>query len=973
MGREPPSGDAPGSVPPGQLTALLKAIAALPEDSGAQAEPPDLEPGTLVGRFRLLRLVGRGGFGVVYEARDGTLPRSVALKMVRRRGWTTLPQERLLLEADAAARLSHPNIVTLHDTGSSEHGPYLVMEMLRGEPLSSVLSRGALPPQEAVRIALQIALGLAHAHARGVVHRDLKPANVFVCADGPVKILDFGLAHALGHVRVDGGTPAFMAPEQRAGAPEDERTDVYALGVMLYQMLTGERPSGGGGGRSMARRARDLDVAQSPALADLVAGMVDRDPVHRPRNGTEVATALAAIQRELDTSPSTPSGPVRKRRRWRLVAGLAAAVAVTAISVRLLWPAAPPPAAPPARMALADVANETGEPELDVSGLLRTILEQSTFLDVIPRSRLLDELRAAGREDVSRIDEELGAEAARRCGATGLVVGRLLRFGSRYVMEVRVVDPGSDARRFSFRDQEDSRERLPELIDRVGEQVRLLAGEDPRAIRERAIPARSITGNLAAWRQYTKAMACTERLAFAGSFGPCLAEMEKAVELDPAFALAWLQISQLRFLDGRPRALQKAALTEARRHPDRVPPHERLKLQGWSAFLDGRDVEAKALFREAAEASPDDKHAWYLAGEIPYHRDEFAEALPFFRRVHALDPLWWDASQHLSLSLGATGDLVGLRALGAELAALGSRPEALLGLCYAQLWYDAATAIASCERARTAGAGPSGDEKLAIALLHVGPREDLVRLVGRMVERDGPLGFGWYMSLWLLGQEGRWPGVRERIDAGASGEGGARVDPEDAWFHSTIAELVLGSGDLDAAWRESLRVLELDRALLSNLAVHFAYQGDMKRAAELREYLPASSPRVEIYDALVLWRAGDPAGAVDTLRRVAASSPLSAEPSTPPPLFLLGEALSDAGRHAEAIDALRRFQRLPLLVPTWFVPRSQFLLARSLERSGDLEGARAAIGPLLRLWSQADPGQPLLADARALGARVGAR
>ena len=182
-----------------------------------------------------------------------------------------------------------------------------------------------------------MALGLEHAHGHGVIHRDLKPANVFLCSEGTVKILDFGLAHALGQRRADGGTPAYMAPEQRTGAPEDERTDVFALGVMLYQMLTGDRPFGAEPTGPFPRRATPLDVAQSPALAVLVGEMLDRDPVSRPRDGAEVVSRLKAIKQELDTSPSTPSRPVRVRRRWRLVASLAAVSVATAIAVRALF------------------------------------------------------------------------------------------------------------------------------------------------------------------------------------------------------------------------------------------------------------------------------------------------------------------------------------------------------------------------------------------------------------------------------------------------------------------------------------------------------------------------------------------------------------------------------------------------------------------------------------------------------------
>ncbi len=156
--------------------------------------------------------------------------------------------------ASAAARCSHPNIVTLHDVGRSEHGPYLVLEFLQGVTLARRLEAGPLPVREALRVAVEVARGLAHAHAHGVIHRDLTPGNVFVCHDGRVKVLDLGMAHAFGRPRAAGGTPAYMAPERVAGAPEDERADVFALGVVLYRMLTGTLPFAGDGRRPWGTR-----------------------------------------------------------------------------------------------------------------------------------------------------------------------------------------------------------------------------------------------------------------------------------------------------------------------------------------------------------------------------------------------------------------------------------------------------------------------------------------------------------------------------------------------------------------------------------------------------------------------------------------------------------------------------------------------------------------------------------------------
>ena len=309
MGEE--RGSTAGSVvPPGAMSALLERLYREPGEPAVRSVAA-FRPGQVVGRFELVRELGRGGFGVVYEARDLELRRSVAFKSVRVGGALDARQQRLLYEAEAAARLAHPNIVTLYDVGHCDDGPFLVLELLRGETLGERLKSGTLPAGEAMRIALEVARGLAHAHAQGVVHRDLTPGNVFLCSDGQVKILDFGMAHAFGRRKVDGGTRAYMAPEQIADAPEDERTDVFALGVILHQMLLGVLPSRDDGARGSRRPAPQIVIAECPALGALVSRMLERRPLRRPRDGGAVLSALRALER---ASGSSTAGGGRKVR-----------------------------------------------------------------------------------------------------------------------------------------------------------------------------------------------------------------------------------------------------------------------------------------------------------------------------------------------------------------------------------------------------------------------------------------------------------------------------------------------------------------------------------------------------------------------------------------------------------------------------------------------------------------------------------
>jgi CRP-like cAMP-binding protein len=295
----------------GTMTGFLQELFA--EASDGSGWDAVLKPGAVVGRFELVRELGRGGFGIVWEARDLQLRREVAFKAMRRRSRSELPGQRMLHEAAAAAQLSHPSIVTIHDVGHGEYGPYLVLELLRGETLARRLEGSPLPAGEVMRIGSEIAAGLAHAHEHGVVHRDLKPGNVFLCTSGQVKLLDLGIALAFGSRNPGGGTPPYMAPEQRRGAPEDERSDVFALGVLLYRMLAGKLPFADSA-RAEIGKAPPL-VADVPGLAKLVRRMLEVDPTARPRDAGAVLAELQAMEQGAPATGSTRGGASKGGRR----------------------------------------------------------------------------------------------------------------------------------------------------------------------------------------------------------------------------------------------------------------------------------------------------------------------------------------------------------------------------------------------------------------------------------------------------------------------------------------------------------------------------------------------------------------------------------------------------------------------------------------------------------------------------------
>jgi hypothetical protein len=290
-------------------------VAAGPREPASAEPEPRLPRETAVGRFRVLAPIGEGGFGIVYQARDTELGRLVALKVMRH-GAAATPQlaELFRSEARTAAMLNHPNVVTLHDHGLWNGVPYLVLELLHGMTLSDQMARARPPLVDAIDIAIQLARALVHAHGAGLIHRDIKPSNVFITHDGQVKVLDFGLARlrealAAEAPRAAGadaasvafGTPAYMAPEQWRGEPQDERTDIFSAGMTLHHLLVGRLPSESG--PSAGLEPVSLDPVRAAGIPEplvaIVARMLAKAPANRVQTASELLAALTTARRDL--------------------------------------------------------------------------------------------------------------------------------------------------------------------------------------------------------------------------------------------------------------------------------------------------------------------------------------------------------------------------------------------------------------------------------------------------------------------------------------------------------------------------------------------------------------------------------------------------------------------------------------------------------------------------------------------------
>jgi eukaryotic-like serine/threonine-protein kinase len=551
-----------------------------------------------VGHYELLEPIGEGGMGIVYRARDPRLERIVAIKFLA--GAASLDpgrRARFLREARAEAALAHPNIATVLDVGETEIDlpqvaptsggwgepvlprlPYLVLEYVPGSDLRTRLRKGALPPVEALRIARQIAAGLAAAHAAGIVHRDLKPGNVRLTPEGLVKILDFGLARFLDPQSPSAdeatelatregvvlGTLPYMAPEQAAGQPVDARADLFALGVMLFEMVAGKRPFRGETTMALLRAvlsdpAEELDPAAvgcSPRYAALVDRLLAKEPGDRPGSAREVLSALDEIARDheqqrtsvgrmsslsLEISRAVARG--RRSPRAMLVAGALLGLVVAAglfVLPRLRSAPAVPAAAPAVslqQLAVLPFANATGDPELDyvAEGLGSAIVGQ---LAAVPG------MSVAGQSETRkyRHGSASAREVARELGV-GAVLEATLREDVRSMVLDATITDGSTGRVIWSRAFVSPLDELPRLSAQLTESA-TAALSVPLSVADRERLARDPTGSAVAFDFYLRARAALDDLEDPQSSRIAAGLFERAAQLDPQFALAYAGAAQ---------------------------------------------------------------------------------------------------------------------------------------------------------------------------------------------------------------------------------------------------------------------------------------------------------------------------------------------------------------------------------------------------------------------------------------------
>ncbi len=619
--------------------------------------------GKTLSHYRIVEKIGAGGMGEVYRARDERLGRDVALKVLPA---GTLGDEharkRFRKEAQALSKLSHPNIATVFDFDTEDGTDFLAMELVEGVTLSDKLAAGALSEKEITRLGMQLAEALEEAHERGVVHRDLKPGNVMVTAKGQAKVLDFGLAklvrpdvasataptESFTETQAAAGTLPYMAPEQLRGETVDARTDIHALGAVLYEMATGQRPFQ----ERLATALVDdimhkppplpgrLKPDLSPRLEELILKCLEKEPERRYQSAKEIAVDLRRLG-----VPSTAvraearPGPQRKAV-W--VVGLTV-VALAAVLVglnvgklreRLLGGAAPGQIT---SLAVLPLENLMGDSEQDyfVDGMHDELIANLAKIGALTVISRTSAMRCKGT------DKSL-PEIARELGVDAVIEGTVRRAGNQVRITVQLIEAATDKHLFA----ESYQRELRNILALQSEVAQAIAREIKVAVtpEEEARLARARTVNPEAYEAYLKGRYQLSKWT-EDSTKKGMEYFRRAIEIDPGYAPAYAGLADAYYglsnlylppREAMPKA--RAAALKALEIDERLA-EAHTSLAMVKAFYDWDWEGAEREFKRALELNPGyaDAHLWYGCHLVGVGRSE--EALAQAKQAQDLDPL----------------------------------------------------------------------------------------------------------------------------------------------------------------------------------------------------------------------------------------------------------------------------------------------------------------------------------------------
>jgi serine/threonine-protein kinase len=945
----------------------------------------------LADRYRIEKLAGEGGMATVYRATDLKHHRPVAIKVLRPELAATVGSDRFLQEIELSARLQHPHIIPLYDSGDAGGVLYYVMPFIEGESLRSRLVRdGKLPFEEAAALTREVASALGYAHAQGIVHRDIKPENIMI-SNGHAVVADFGIARAL-RVAAEGqnnmtglgfaiGTPAYMSPEQATASEVDGRSDQYSLAAMFYEMVSGQQPFTGPTAQAVLTqvltgpRPRLSKInREAPPEADApVQRALASDPATRYPTVLEFSAAL-------EHAAGGGSGALAERRKLRRLAiGLPVAVAAAAG----LWIAFGPSRSSPVMKGAESIAVlpfNTSGPGVELMGegmvdLLTTNLNAVGGIRAADPRTVLARWRKAGGSGGA--DLETALAVARQVKASAAVLGSIVATGNRVRVSADLY--GSDGKSLAHAQVDGAADSVLPLVDSLS----LYLVRDIWRSRE-PVPTIRVsgltTGSLAAMREYLTG----EQFYRHSEWDSAQAAFDRAVQQDSTFALAHYRLAMsLGWKGGYNQPRARTATAAALRFSNRLQPRERALITAYDLFSQGK-LAAIDSMQKYTSAFPDDIEGWNLLGETQYHTrqvtglDDATLERPF-DRVLALDSTLSPVAIHpIELTLSNRDE----RGYQRYMAVMRKYGDPVLAQMYAAAGQLAFKNVYP-DSSEASELGRHGDLMFSVFTgSQDGPNttpdsvmkslDQLTRIL--TAANPNPQFAAQFIGArgFMLAGLGQFGEAKRLVDslgpAGRDASGGVILQPIMLGFAPP------GYGDELLAWAKDVPIQNPFHGYLM-IAVKLS-QGDLARSGQLLDSLSKDTLQMPnflrgAYRGARGWHTllqGDTANAIKDLRAGAEQIGYGQSFFASPIRLQLATAL--AAKPATREEGMRML-RNAFDGDIGVKPIALFALGKAEEIANQKDSALAAYDQFLRLWSKADSlGQPRVQEARDAIARL---
>lgn len=641
---------------------------------------------TFAGRYQIIEELGKGGMGKVYKVLDKEINTKVALKLI-------LPEiasdkkiiERFRNELKTARDISHKNVCRMYDLNKEKGTYYITMEYVSGGDLKTFIRRAApLSTARAITITKQICEGLSEAHKIGIVHRDLKPNNIMIDDNGNARIMDFGIARSVKGKGITGsgimiGTPEYMSPEQAEGKDVDQRSDIYSLGVILYEMVTGQLPFQGDTPLSIAMKHKgelpkdpmELNPQIPKDFSRVILKCLEKAKENRFQKVDEVLKDIESIEGGLPTTGRTiPQKKPLTSKEITVTFGLKkslipflivlASIVVVILALKLL-PKKAMVLAPKIENSIAVISfeNQTGDKAYDylqkaIPNLLITSLEQTEFLYVSTWERMRDLLKQIGKEDVEIINSDSGFELCLRDGITAIVLGSYTKAGNVFVTDVKLLDVETKNLLMSASSTGEGIDSiLKTQIDELSRKITQNFASSSQKFDETKTQISGVTTtSMEAYQYYLKGEEAGDKLYYEDA----VKYFEEAITLDPEFAMAYSRLSFLYRVLRNSRAMNDA-FEKMKTFSLKTTEKERLFIEGSYVLFKEENLEkAVQIFKQIVDKFPKEKMAHHILGYIYGRMESFDEAIVEYNKALELDPFYGMSINQLAYVYADRGD-----------------------------------------------------------------------------------------------------------------------------------------------------------------------------------------------------------------------------------------------------------------------------------------------------------------------------